>query len=1258
MQRVRFVRWSTVARLTALFSFAVLITAPLFGQTAGRITGVVKDQSGAAVAGASVSATNEATSEKRVFTTGSEGGFVIPALQAGSYTVEVTAGGFKAAVYKNVQVDPAKEHSLTISLKIGGAIETVEVIAGQELVNTTTNEVTNTISMAQVQNLPALDRNPLNLVRSQPGTPAVSNRTNTNINGGRPTWTAVTLDGINIQDNFIRTNDLDFLPNRPSIDTISEFTISTNNESADTAGGASQVKMVTPTGTNTLHGRVFEYNRNSAYAANSWFNNASNVPRPFLNQNNFGANLGGPILKNKLFFYGYYEGLRVRSAATLNQVVPAHDDYLTGAFRYVRPSDGTVQTVNVLSLNSPNRPALSVDPKVQSIILSKIPSASTVNNFDRGDSSATRLLNTAAFRQNQRNNTNRNIVGGRFDYKLNEKHKLGYTYSRTSDYIDRGDLDPVNVIPVITNDEAISLYSGSWLWTVSPNLINEFRAGADLAPALFNSSYQNPAGLFFDTASTPGGAQVEGRTATLAGLRVQTPLVTFQPQGRDTRTRQLNDNLSWVTGNHSFGFGGGLQQVRVRAYNARGQFPIPTTGFSPAAPANLQLVAGDFPGGSISATDLGNANGQRAFLGGVISQVQQTFQVLDQKSGFIAGLPNIRNYRLDNVNLYVKDTWRIKSNFTMSYGLKWEYYTPMQEDHNLALIPVGATDSAAVQAALLSPSTTLQFVNGDFYNKALNNFGPSIGFAWDPFKDGKTSIRGGYTMAFVNEETLRVAGNATVDGNPGLSANGLVNNQFTTVNAGVPVVPTPIFKVPRTFADQLVLSPTSAAQAMNPNIQTPFVHEIDFGIQREIGKDFAVEVRYVGTLGRDLWQGLDLNQNNAGHNAAYLADFGRARSNGFIALNTAASTPGCTATTCGVFNPAFNPNLPGSQQLTVIPTVGSNGLLTNSTVRNNIQTNQAAQLADFYVSNRSTFTAAPGLFLPNPGIYVSDFYDNGAYTDYHGLQAEVHRRMRNGLLFEANYTWSKVLTNSSGTAQTRLEPYLDNANRSLERSRAEFDLRHAVKGNFVYQLPVGRGHWLAGGANGFLDRVIGGWQVSSILGWQSGSPFSILSTRGTLNRAGRSTNQAALSSLSQEQIKNLLGVFKKGDGSVYYINPSVIDPATGRAVGPDNLANSASSSFNQVFFNPVAGQTGNIGRLAFDGPSLFQWDAGLGKKTRITERIVTDFRADFINVLNHPVFQTGDPGSFDWEVNSTNFGKMNTVALNARRIQLGLRVEF
>ncbi len=241
-------------------------------------------------------------------------------------------------------------------------------------------------------------------------------RTPTTINGGRPTWSQLTQDGINIQDNFIRANSLDFVPNRPTSDTIGEFTITTNTQGADAAGGASQVKLVTPSGENEFHGTLYAFNRNSAFGANSWFNNntidrntGQTIPRSFLNRNQFGGNIGGPVLaskkvfgplggwndnKDKLFFFFTYEGFRQRQQATKNNVIPTNEQLVDGAFRYVRTSDQSVQQVNVLSL----LPGLVLDPAVRSQLLAGMPSSSLVNNFDVGNSSATRLLNTAGYR--------------------------------------------------------------------------------------------------------------------------------------------------------------------------------------------------------------------------------------------------------------------------------------------------------------------------------------------------------------------------------------------------------------------------------------------------------------------------------------------------------------------------------------------------------------------------------------------------------------------------------------------------------------------------------------------------------------------------------------------------------------------------------------------------------------------------------------------------------------------------------------------
>jgi len=1211
----------------------------------GRIAGTVRDQAGAVVPGAKVTLTNETTGQLiQTTTSNNEGVFLFPQLTPSSYTVRIEMAGFKSVAYNEVKVDPGQEYSLVASLEVGQAGEVVQVTAGADLVNTSNPEINNTVIRRQIVDLPLNGRNPIELIRLQAGVVGLPTRTNTTINGGRPTWTQLTQDGINIQDNFIRTNSLDFVPNRPTTDTIAEFTITTNTQGADSAGGASQVKLVTPAGTNQFHGSLYEFNRNSAFAANSWFNNRTinastgkSVPRPFLNRNQFGGNISGPVLvpkkvfgplggwndnKDKLFFFFSYEGFRQRTQTTQNNTIPANNDFLTGVFRYVRPSDSSVQAVNVLSI----LPGVTLDPKVKNLLLDPVPPASQVNNFDVGNSTATRILNTAGYRFNQGDVNDRNQYGFRFDYQANERHRFEFIHTHFKEIDDRTDLDLINQRPKVFTDANVRLYVGAWRWTVTPKLQNELRIGANLAPVDFKSN-ENFSGFIWNI--------------PFLTLRE----ANFQPQGRNTRTFQYIDNASYVAGNHSLQFGGSLQRIKVNPYNFAGRFPTVNFGFSSAAPASVQLTAANFPGGSISATDLANANALRTFLGGVVSSVSQTFQVKDKTSGFVGGIPNDRNFILDNWSSYLQDNWRIRPNLSLRLGLKWEYFSPLREEDDLQLLPVISGD---VRSTLLSQNATLDFVKGDFYKKDLNNFGPSVGFAWDPFKDGKTSVRAGYTMTFVNEETITV-GRAASNSNSGLSTGASLLNQYATVNAGVPVIPTPTFKVPRTYADQLALSLTSSAFAIDPNIKQPYVHQISFSIERELFWDLAVEGRYVSTMGRDVWRGIELNQ--LGFSNAFLQDFLKARSNGFIALNTPATTPGCTAATCGVFNPDYNANLPGSQQIPEITKFGG-GLLTQAAVRSAIQTGQPASLASTYITSTASRSAALGAgFLPNPGIFGAGLILNGGTTDYHAFQGEIRRRFKNGIFGQMNYTFSKVLTNSAGTAQNRFEPYVDNARSEIDKTRAEFDVTHVINASMIYELPFGRGKRFLGNTNGVFDRIIGGWQVSSIVHYQSGAPISILSGRGTFSNTG---SNPAVSTLTRDQIKDLFGIRKMPDGRVFYIDPKVTDPATGRAVGADNLGNTAGFS-GQVFFHPTAGNIGTLQRLQFDGPSQTSWDFSAIKRIRFDAEGVRnlEFRADFFNFLNHPLFFVGD-----YNIDSTQFGRITSLNFGARVVQLSLKFNF
>lgn len=1199
---------SSTQILTVLLTVLVW-SATAFAQASfGRLAGTVLDNTGGVLPGVIVTLKNELTDQTQTTTTTETGAFLFPQVQPGLYAVTMGVAGFRTAEFTQVEVNVGAERSLTARLEVGPLSETVIVGAGSAAVQTTTPEVSQTVVQRQIVDLPLDGRNPIELIRLQAGVPGILNRTPTAINGGRPTWTQVTLDGINVQDNYIRRNALDFVPNRPTSETVGELTIVTSVQGADAAGGATAVRMITPSGTNRFRGDLFGFNRANRRASNSFFNERAGLPTPDFRRNQFGGTLGGPIVRNRLFFFVYYEGLRQRSDVSQNTVIPAHDDLLQGIFRYVG-ADGQIRAVNVMQLSG-----LPLDAAVRRDILPQVPAATNVNNFDAGNSAEGRLLNTAGYRFLQRQLTSRNQGGLRLDYEATPAHRFEMNYAWFHERDDRGDLDAIHDRPVVFTDSTVQRYVGAWRWSRS-TFTTEVRGGGNLAPGAFEST------------------EMYG-SAILSLPLITDRVVSFQPQGRDTRTFQYSDVGSWLVGNHELQFGGHLQQVRVNPYGFGGRFPEVVFGFSAAAPPAVQLSASQFTGG-ISAADLSSANAWLSFLSGTISAVGQTFQVRDRSSGFVGGIPSNRNYSLDNAAVFLQDNWRWKPSLTVRAGVKWEYYSPLREDDNLALLPI--LDRRPVRDVLLDPNGRVTFVNGGFYNKDLNNLGPTVGFAWDPFKDGRTAVRGGYSLAFVNEETISVATNAA-DGNAGLETSTALTNLYTTLAAGVPALPTPEFKDVRTYADQLDVSPTAAAFTIDPNIRQPHVHQVSGGITRALPWSLAAEARYVGTFGRGLWRGIDLNQTNA--RGAFQDDFLRARTNGFLALQST-----------GVFNPAFNPAVAGSQPLTVIPAFGG-GFLNAAVVRTLIQTGQVAALADLYTTSAGPAVAAQArrMFLANPGIYVADLIHNGGFTNYNALQLELRRPLRDGVIAQANYTLAHTRSNSDGTSEIRFEPFLDNARPELDEGRSPFHVTHVINANVIAELPFGQGkRWL--NREGFGSRLAGGWQASTIVHWQSGAPISILARRGTFNRTARSFHQTARTTLSSGDLKKLLGV-RRANGNIYWIDPRVIDPGTGRAVGADNLTN-APGFAGQVFVNPMAGEVGDLEILSADGPAQFLLDLSLLKRVGLWRQMGLQIRADFLNLVNTVNFYVGDD-----DINSTTFGQITDTNTAPRVLQLVVKVDF
>ncbi|MBI1765863.1 MAG: TonB-dependent receptor [Acidobacteria bacterium] len=1183
--------------LAALMLSLLAISA--FAQVTGRINGTVTDQAGAAVPGASIELMLPGGSRAVInAVTTSEGLFNLAGVPAGAYELVIIAQGYKKRVIQEVIVRPNQELALsTFQLEVGQLSETVQVTESQS-VQTSNAEVSLNITKNQIRELPVLGRSPQAFVTTQAG--VGNGRGSATINGQRTSFTNVTLDGINIQDNFIRTNAVDFSPNVLLLDQVAEVTLTTSNSSSLAGGGASQISFVTPSGTNQFHGSGYWQNRNSAVAANTWFNNRDGIAKPFLNANWIGATIGGPVIKDKLLFYFNYEAYRLRQQTAANRAILTADAR-NGIFTY-QDGTGAVKKVNILQTLG-----LSADPATAAII-AKIPTPDKINNYRTGDSSETLLRNTAGYSFNIQNNRTQDHYTAKVDYNLSTKHAIQGSYVFNSDIIDRPDQsNDYDTKPKVINDDISKLFSVGWRWNPTSKFTNELRGGFNIAPVIFATSEQF-------------GSSIIG----IAGGLFGNPLNTFRLQGRNPRTYNLFDNASYVMGKHTLQFGYYSQRVYVENYNEGGITPTVTLGIG----TGNQGLTTQLPGAS--STDLTAANNLLANLAGYYTSYTQTFNVKDRTAGFVKGALTRRNLTFHNYAGYLTDSWKVKPRLTATLGLRYDYFTPVDEVDGLALLPVL---NGTVLNTLRSNST-LDFagnaVNRPFYSSDRNNFAPNIGLAWDLFGNGKTALRAGYSVNHVNDEFV-IALNAYVGGNAGLAqtvtGSGLTGR--LTAN-GAPTINTPAFKVPRTFQDNNLLNSSTNFSIPDPNLRTPYVQQWNIGIQHEWHK-IVFDARYVGNHGVKLLRGIDQNQVLV--SPEFLADFRRAQSNGN--LSRAAT---------GVFNPAYNAAIAGSQQLTVLPLLPTGGQLTNTTIRTLIDQGQVGELASNYQVTRTNGTVN---FFPNPFGLATNVLSNYSHSQYNALQMDMRGRLRD-LTFQVNYTWSKVLSDaaagSENAFQNRNEAFLDFANPRIERARAPFDLSHVIKGNFVYQLPAGKGHWFNFKP---LERALSGWQISSIFIKESGAPFSVLSGRGTLNRSGQSGTNTASSSLTNAQLFEGFQVRIASNGP-YFVPASWLG-SDGRAVAADG-----SAAFNgQVFSQPGAGTLGQLQRRMFSAPWVFNADFALSKTTKIKEGHTLVLRMESTNIFNHPTWSVGDQ-----TVTSTSFGRITGTFFGRRVIQFSLHYRF
>jgi carboxypeptidase family protein len=1247
----------SLIRLLAITSFLALCSFLAFGQsgTTAPLSGTVFDATGAVLSGASVLVKNSGTGAEFKVNTSNNGTYVIPSLGAGTYTVTVEAQGFKKAVVQGVKIDVGVPATANITMEIGEATESVVVQGGAEVLQTQSANVATTITGRQITELPFTSRDALDLVLLLPGTSTPGRPRTSTVNGLPKGAINITMDGINVQDNTLKSSDGFFTYIRPRIDAIEEVTLSTATPGAESAGeGAVQIKFATKSGNNEYHGSLYEYHRNPFLNANYWFSNRAGQDRARVLLNQFGGRVGGPISipkivngRDRAFFFVNYEEYRLpeqtfRQRNILNPLTQS------GVFQYAGGQ------VNMLALAASQTGCsgctATLDPttaKLLADIAQSTKTAGSIRQLDDPNLQEYSFTNTGGQR--------RTFTTVRFDFNLTDKHHLEniYNYDYFGSKVDfLNNADPIfpgfpGQASQISNrfSDVIALRS-----TLTPAIVNEARFGftggtvvffPEDSLANFNGSVANQKGFLLNI--------------NAAGINNALPGSANTPQRRNAPTWQFSDAVNWTRGSHNMSYGFNFTQINSWGRN---QTVAPTINFGidSTDPANVMFNTTNFP--NATTDDLNRAKAIYAVLTGHVTAVNGNARLSDDgKYVYLGELT--QKFRQREVGLFAQDSWRAKPNLTVTAGLRYEVQFPFVATNNVfsqvsfedlfGVSGVGNLFNPGSRAGRASQYTA--FAPGSKTNKTdTNNLAPSIGIAWSPnFKygllkrllgeGGQTVLRGGYSIAY-NREGLNVF-SSILGGNPGATIT--ANRNLSLGNLGaLPVLLSdnsrlgaPAFPSAPNFPNTGLI--TDGVNAFNPNLVLGYVQSFTLGLQREINKDTVVEVRYVANRAVKQWQQYNLNEVNITENG-FLNEFKLAQAN--LRANIAAGRgsnfryqgPGTGTSPLPIMLSFFagvptagkpDPNNPNSY----IGTAAGGGNFANTTYVNALALNLPTPgtfTNDFINNNgfRNNGLAAglaDNFFVVNPGKLGGAFsVENNGRGYYDAAVIELRRRFSKGLLAQGSYTFAKSLTNypASSAAVFYQPPSLRDV--AGDKTLSPFGITHALKVNWIYELPFGKGKAFGSGVGRLGELAIGGWEFHGAARIQSGSPnlFGNVQlvgmTRDDLQKALKIRKEAnAVFYLPQDIVDNTIRAFNVSATSATGYGSRGVP--TGRYIGPANNANCIEN---------FTGQCGTTNMVLY-GPKFSRFDLSAVKRLKFTERINFEFRAEFLNAFNNINFLLG-----------------------------------
>jgi hypothetical protein len=1295
-------RWVSVALLSCSLLFPFLLRSQT-GLTSLR--GTVTDASGAVLAGASVSLDDPSTGFHAAYSTDQNGAYEFPQIPPGKYTITLTKPSFGKQI-KAAELLVSQPATINFTLTVQAITETVEVSDIAQTVNTSDATIGNAVSNATIQALPMEGRNVPDLLSLQPGVVYLGRNVNNTtslqgqdadsrsgaVSGARSDQGNITLDGIDNNDQrqgYAFTGVL-----RSTLDSVEEFRVTTTQSNPDSGrSSGAQVTLVTKSGTNNFHGSAYEYNRTNFGLANDWFNKQAEILSGLPNKpgqlirNTYGATFGGPIKKDKLFFFLNYEGQKTQENVQETLTVPTAS-FAVGQVSYTCAGNPGCPASGVETLTPAN--VASMDPKCASIGTcpwgpGEDPHAvATLNAYPAPNTAGGDGLNTGGFTFSAPNPIKLNTYIAKFDDQISNSQRL---FMRGNLQGDRTSLPPqfpgdVPSAAIVNTAKGLAI---GHTWAISATRINNFRYG-----------YIR-----------------EGLNSVGAGNSSFSDFVGISPLTAENTTTLLNvpvhnfvDDFSWVKGKHTLQFGANYRLIHNNAISNNVSFNSATTGDANISQAQIAGTGQSFDPGAfgfpeVSGSFITSYDNAITAIAGLLSTINIHNNYRVASSTLANLLPtgsNIpRNFEANEFEWYVQDSWRVKPNITITAGLRHSLLQTPYEVNGQQVAPtinlhqwfinrgIAASQGTGNQPEFAFAPSGQARGGAPYWPMNKLNFAPRLAVAYSP--DVKTSIRAGVGVYFDHY------GEGIVDGFSQFGSFGLTSTQAAPSNVFTPddaprytgrtIVPalstSPAATVtyPATPPDNpLTTGFTFNSDGIDGSIKTPYSIAADFSVQRMVGGGWTFEAAYVGRFGRHLLQQRDLAA------ATDLVDpksgldyYGAARLMSQFALQNG-ENPAATITAIPYFEDLFPTAAAGGFSATQNIYTGNLGCPQPSCF--SWATRPGREVGAPYRLGLLCSGVANGGFTPacngpadavpywDPQFSSLFAWSSIGNSSYNAAQFTMRHPMSHGLQVDFSYTYSKSIdlgsdterTNPQGTTSTTtpiglgtstILSYIENPwNPGLNRAPSDFDMRHVITATGVYQLPFGRGKTYMGSAHGFMDAIIGGWQLSGLMRWTSALPFSIIDDHGFTQNFLFNSNMVQTAPVKS-------GLFISGGSPYAFPDGGDINgnPVVTGALPPNQ---GVPALLTPTRF-PYPGEAGS--RNNFRGQGFFGIDTGLAKSWPIRESMSLKFAWEVFNTTNSVRFNTNTNTSLDvGSDNGASFGLYSATLTVARVQQFSLRFSF